>query len=147
MAAPGLAMVRISPRAWEAAETAKMPRFYLDLGSTARACDRRDAVDPGRSASCSRSTRECGLMNAEGAEGVFARHVACAAATRAGLDALGFQLFADPAHASETVTARGIPEALDWKAFNSALKARKLVVAGGQAKLTGKCSGSAISAR
>ncbi len=78
-----------------------------------------------------------GLMTAEGPEAVFARHAACAAATRAGLDALGFRRFADPAHASETVTCAWLPEGLDWKAFNSALKARKLVVAGGQAKLNG----------
>jgi aspartate aminotransferase-like enzyme len=31
MAAPGLAMVAASPRAWTAMETARMPRFYLDL--------------------------------------------------------------------------------------------------------------------
>src|SRR6476619_5762707 len=31
MAAPGLAMVAASPRAWVAMEHATMPRFYLDL--------------------------------------------------------------------------------------------------------------------
>jgi aspartate aminotransferase-like enzyme len=31
MAAPGLAMLALSDRAWAAAETARMPRFYLDL--------------------------------------------------------------------------------------------------------------------
>src|SRR5450759_587614 len=31
MAAPGMAMAAVGPRAWKAAETAKMPRFYLDL--------------------------------------------------------------------------------------------------------------------
>ena len=35
-------------------------------------------------------------MQAEGKDGVFARHEACAAASRAGLAALGFELFADP---------------------------------------------------
>ena len=31
MIPPGLAMVAVSPRAWAAAETATMPRFYFDL--------------------------------------------------------------------------------------------------------------------
>src|SRR5215211_3088593 len=31
MAAPGLAMLALSPRAWEAMETSTAPRFYLDL--------------------------------------------------------------------------------------------------------------------
>jgi len=78
------------------------------------------------------------LMEAETPAAVFARHAACAAATRAGLEALGFRLFADPAFASNTVTAAWIPEDLDWKAFNGELKARQVVVAGGQGKLKGK---------
>ena len=49
------------------------------------------------------------LMHAEGAERVFARHEACAAASRAGLEALGFELFADPRFASRTVTAAQRP--------------------------------------
>ena len=52
--------------------------------------------------------------------------------------ALGFQLFADPAVASKTVTAAWVPEDLDWKAFNGEVKRRGVVLAGGQGKLTGK---------
>ena len=78
------------------------------------------------------------LMAAEGAEGIFARHEACAAATQAGLEALGFTLFADPAHRSKTVTAAHIPDGLDWKPFNGEVKRRGVVVAGGQGKLAGK---------
>ena len=78
------------------------------------------------------------LMTAEGADGVFARHEACAAASRAGLTALGFELFADPQFASKTVTAAVVPDDLDWKAFNGEVKRRGVVLAGGQGKLTGK---------
>ena len=77
------------------------------------------------------------LMQAEG-DGVFARHAACQAMTRAGLRALGFELLAADAVASQTVTAARIPDGLDWKAFNGALKARGLVLAGGQGKLKGR---------
>ena len=52
--------------------------------------------------------------------------------------ALGFELFADPRHASKTVTAAVVPDDLDWKSFNGELKRRGLVLAGGQGKLTGK---------
>jgi alanine-glyoxylate transaminase/serine-glyoxylate transaminase/serine-pyruvate transaminase len=51
---------------------------------------------------------------------------------------MGFRLFADPAHRSETVTAAWLPDGLDWKTFNTALKAQDLVLAGGQGKLAGK---------
>ena len=55
-----------------------------------------------------------------------------------GPEALGFELFADPRHASKTVTAAVVPDDLDWKSFNGELKRRGLVLAGGQGKLTGK---------
>lgn len=138
MAAPGLAMIAASPRAWAAMETATMPRFYLDLRA------HRDSHAIGQTpwtpalAVVYQVDEGLRLMAAEGIEGVFARHEACAAATRAGLTALGFQLFADPTVASKTVTAAHVPEGLDWKAFNGEVKRRGVVLAGGQGKLTGK---------
>jgi len=69
---------------------------------------------------------------------VFARHEACAAAVRAGLTALGFELFADQRFASRTVTGAIVPDDLDWKAFNGEVKRRGVVLAGGQGKLAGK---------
>ena len=91
-----------------------------------------------RSPSSTRSTRASGSCRQEGAAGIFARHEACAAASRAGLQALGFELFADERYASQTVTAAKLPEGHDWKAFNGAIKAHGVVLAGGQGKLTGK---------
>jgi aspartate aminotransferase-like enzyme len=138
MAAPGLAMVAASERAWAAMETARMPRFYLDLRKHRDAM--RDGETPWTPAIAVAYQVDEGLrlMQAEGQPAVFARHIACAAATQAGLQALGFRLFADAANRSRTVTAAWIPEGLDWKAFNGVLKARGLVVAGGQANLAGR---------
>ncbi|MEO5703625.1 MAG: alanine--glyoxylate aminotransferase family protein [Candidatus Limnocylindrales bacterium] len=138
MAAPGLAMVAASARGWAAMETATMPRFYLDLRR------HRDAMVDGETpwtpaiAVAFQVDEGLRLMNEEGQAGVFARHVACAAASRAGIQALGFELFADAAHRSTTVTAAHIPEGLDWRGFNGDLKREGLVVAGGQARLAGK---------
>jgi aspartate aminotransferase-like enzyme len=138
MAAPGLAMVAASPRAWAAMERATMPRFYLDLRA------HRDSAASGQTpftpavAVAYQVDEGLRLMDQEGADAVFARHEACAAATRAGLVALGFELFADPRHASRTVTAAVVPEGLDWKAFNGEVKRSGVVLAGGQGKLAGK---------
>jgi aspartate aminotransferase-like enzyme len=138
MAAPGLAMVAVSDRGWRAVERARMPRFYLDLRR------HRDAHRNGETpwtpaiAVIYQVDEGLRLMGLEGPEAIFARHEACAAATQAGLEALGFQLFADAPTRSKTVTAAWIPEGLDWKAFNGQLKKRGLVLAGGQGKLTGK---------
>jgi len=138
MAAPGLAMIAASERAWAAMETARMPRFYFDL------LKHRESARSGQTpwtpaiAVIYQVDEGIRLMAAEGAEAIFARHEACAAATQAGLEALGFQLFADPANRSKTVTAALIPDGLDWKAFNSEITRRGVVLAGGQGKLAGK---------
>jgi aspartate aminotransferase-like enzyme len=138
MAAPGLAMVAASARAWSAMETARMPRFYLDLRR------HRDAHASGQTpwtpalAVVYQVDEGIRLMHEEGREAVFARHEACAAAARAGLQALGLELFADPAHASRTVTAGWVPDGTDWKAFNREVRARGVVLAGGQGKLQGR---------
>jgi aspartate aminotransferase-like enzyme len=137
MSAPGLAMLALSDRAWAATETARMPRFYLDVRK------HRDSHATGETpwtpalAVVFQVDEGVRLMEAEGAESVFARHEACAAAARAGLTALGFELFADPAHASRTVTCVRMPVGMDWKALNGAVKRRGVVLAGGQGKLAG----------
>jgi aspartate aminotransferase-like enzyme len=138
MAAPGMAFASVSERAWQAGATARMPRYYLDLAR------HRESQDSGQTpwtpavAVVFQLDVAVALMRDEGSEAIYARHAACAAATRAGLDVLGFRLFPDPAHASTTVTCVNLPDDLDWKAFNAQLKRRKLVVAGGQGKLAGK---------
>jgi len=138
MSAPGLAMIAASERAWAAMDRATMPRMYLDLKA------HRDSHAAGQTpwtpaiAVVYQVDEGIRLMNAEGAENVFARHEACAAASRAGLTALGFTLFADQHHASKTVTAAVVPDDLDWKAFNGEIKSRGVVLAGGQGKLIGK---------
>ena len=138
MAAPGLAMIAASPRTWDAMASATMPRFYLDLRA------HRDAAVNGQTpftpaiAVVYQVDEGLRLMSAEGAASIFTRHEACAAASRAGLQALGFELFADERFASRTVTAVKLPEGHDWKTFNGAIKRHGVVLAGGQGKLSGK---------
>src|SRR4029078_2657343 len=115
-----------------------MPRFYLDLQKHLDAMASGETPWTPAIAVAFQVDEGLRLMNAEGQAGVFARHIACAAATQAGLEALGFELFAEPTHRSKTVTAASSPEGLDWKAFNGEIKRRDLVLAGGQGKLTGK---------
>ncbi len=138
MSAPAIAMIALSDRAWQANATAKMPRAYFDLASA------RDFAAKGQTpytpaiAVMFQLDVALDMMEREGMDGVYRRHAAVAAATRAGLEALGFRLFADPAHFSSTVTNAWLPDGVEWKAFNAALLERNLVIAGGQGKLAGK---------
>ena len=138
MSAPGMAFAAVGERAWAAAETARMLCFYFDLR---RYCDSAaTGQTPWTPAVAVMYQVDEGLrlMEEETPAGVFVRHAACAAAARAGLVALGFELLADPAHASQTVTAAWVADDLDWKAFNGEVKRRGLVLAGGQGKLKGR---------
>lgn len=138
MVPPGLAMVSVSPRAWSAAERASMPRFYFDLAAHRDSAARGETPWTPAVGVCFALDVALQMIEREGYPAVFARHAACGAAARAGLAALGFRLFADPAHASDTVTAAVLPDGLTWANLNPALRARGLVVAGGQGALSGQ---------
>ncbi len=138
MAAPGLAMVAASRRAWAAMDTATMPRFYLDLRKHREAHALGQTPWTPAIAVVYQVDAGLALMESEGAQAIFARHETCALAARAGLEALGFELFGDPAHYSRTVTAARVPAGFDWKAINAALTGDGVILAGGQGPLAGK---------
>jgi aspartate aminotransferase-like enzyme len=75
---------------------------------------------------------------AEGREQTWAKHAAIAAAVAEGLESLGLRLVAAPKDRSSTVTAAWLPDGLEWAPFNAAMRARGLVVAGGQGAWAGR---------
>ena len=71
---------------------------------------------------------------------IFIRQSDVAEYTRSSMKELGFKLLAtDESRASDTVTAVHIPEELDSAKFMKEMKdTEKIVLAGGQGKLSGK---------
>jgi aspartate aminotransferase-like enzyme len=138
MSQPGIAMVSVSERAWKANESATMPRFYFDLARARKMYATGETPWTPAVGVLYGLDVALEMLEKETYPEVFARHAACANAARAGLTALGFRLFADPAHASQTVTAAYVPDGIEWAALNKAMKARGLVLAGGQDDLAGK---------
>jgi aspartate aminotransferase-like enzyme len=140
MVPPGLAFVSVNERGWQANKSAKMPRFYLDLAR------HRDSLSKGQTPWTPTISVLYGLdvaldrMADEGAERIFARHARVAGILRAGLKSLGLALLcADERYASNTVTAVRCPDGVDVAALRSLLEEEyDVVVAGGQAKLSGK---------
>src|SRR5438552_8711765 len=138
MSAPGIAMIALSERAWQANAAAGMPHSYFDLAEARTFAARGETPFTPAVAVMFQLDVALEMMERQGLDGVYRRHAGVAAATRAGLEALGFRLFADPHHFSFTVTNAWLPDCLDWKAFIAALLERGLVIAGGQGKLAGK---------
>jgi aspartate aminotransferase-like enzyme len=138
MSPPGLAMVSVSERAWAATEQATMPRFYFDLAKARKSLATGETPWTPAVGVLFALDTALDMLEQEGYEQIFARHAACAATAQSGLRDLGFDLFADPAHASRTVTAALLPGGVDWPTLNKQMRSHGLVVAGGQDRLAGK---------
>ena len=138
MGSPGIAIAALGERAWAANEAAGMPRVYWDFGE-ARTWAAKGQTPWTPAVSVLFGLR-VGIRHlvAEGREQTWARHAAIAAAVQAGLEALGLQLVAAPHDRSTTVTAAWLPDGLEWGPFNAAMRARGLVVAGGQGAWAGR---------
>ena len=140
MVPPGLAFLSLSERAWKANESARMPRFYLD------AARHRDFLHKGQTPWTPSMSLFFGLdvalerMAAEGLEGIHARHANIGRMVREGVKALGLELLvSDERYASNTVTAIRCPEGVEVKALRTMLEDKyDVIVAGGQARLSGK---------
>jgi aspartate aminotransferase-like enzyme len=139
MVPPGMAMVSVSAEAWQAFNNAKMPRFYWDFGKAKSYLEKgENPWTPVISVVFAFSVALDMLLK-EGLANVFARHARIAQQTREGIKALGLPLFADPAHASNTVTSVSIPAGLDGKKLRQMLQSEYgIVLAGGQQTLDGR---------
>ena len=138
MIPPGLAFISISERAWEAQQTAKMPRFYFDLAEAKKALEiGQTPYTPNLSAFFGLSLALDKLLE-EGMENVFGRHASVAQYTRDSVEELGLELLvADQAYASDTVTAVKMPKNVDGKAFMGKMRTEQnIVLAGGQGKMS-----------
>jgi aspartate aminotransferase-like enzyme len=145
MIPPGLAYLSVSEKAWAAMEKSKNPRYYFDLRK-----ERKNAVK-GESAYTPAVALVAGLGAAldyiagqaggdleKGRVALVNNAQVNAAATRAGLVALGFTLFAPTAPAA-AATAVAVPEGMNSGDVVKALKTRfSLVTANGQGEMQGK---------
>ena len=138
MASPGIAIAALSERAWAANAGARMPRAYWDFAE-ARSFGAKGQTPWTPAVSVCYGLR-VGVqrLRAEGRERTWARHAAIANAVVAGIETLGLRPVAPPEHRSATVTAAWLPDGLDWAPFNAAMRAKGLVIAGGQGEMTGR---------
>lgn len=138
-APPGLAMLSVSERAWEAVEEKDERGFYLDLAAYRRAL-RKKTTPYTPSVSLIYGLREAlRLIKKEGLENRVKRHRTLALAAREAARAMNLELFAEEKAASNTVTAINIPEGLTDDDIRGVMKREHgILLAGGQGKLKGK---------
>lgn len=138
MSPPGLALMALSPTAWQAAERARLPRSYWDVREARRFGEKGETPYTPAVSLWFALDRALDLMEAEGLEAIYARHRRMGAMVRAGARVLGLEVLAPEPHASPTVTCLVLPAGLDPVIVRQALRARGVEVAGGQGALKGK---------
>lgn len=136
---PGVAMVAVSDRAWNAIETAGGEKFYFDLRKA------REFARKGQTAWTPPISVFYALAvgleryHADGIDAQIARHARYARAIREAFEALGFAIFSKPDAHSVTVVAAVPPSGVDAGAFLKTLRENYgVVLSGGQGELTGK---------
>lgn len=139
MCPPGLAMVSVSQRAWQANKTARSPRFYFDFAEAKKWMEKGQTPFTPAISVYFALDEALKMMSAEGLANVYARHARVAELTRKLALDLGFTLFGDPHHTSPTVTALNVPSGIEADALRKAAREDyDLVIGGGQEKLKGK---------
>jgi aspartate aminotransferase-like enzyme len=136
MIPPGLGFVAVSAKAWAAYETAKIPKFYMDLGKYKKdaAKDTTPFTPPVNLIFALQTALN--MMKKEGLENIFARHHRHRAATRAAIQAMGLELYAPEGHGSPAITAVATSDA---EQIRSVMKKKyDIVLAGGQDHLKGQ---------
>ncbi|MBN3961167.1 alanine--glyoxylate aminotransferase family protein [Nostoc sp. NMS8] len=138
MIPPGLGFVSVSPKAWEAYKTAKLPKYYLDLGKYRKATAKNTTpfTPPVNLIVALHTTLR--IMKEEGLESIFARHERLKNATRAAIQGLNLPLFAADSYASPAITAVA-PQGIEPDKIRSFIKKRfDIALAGGQDHLSNK---------
>ncbi len=139
MVPPGLAMVSVSPQAWEAHEKAKMPRFYWDFTRAKNYLAKGQTPWTPAVSIFFALDIALDMMLKEGLEHIFARHARIARTARDGIKSLGLSGFADEKYASNTVTSIAGSNGLDIARLRKIMREEhQIVLGGGQQKLDGK---------
>lgn len=138
MLPPGLALLALSPRAWQKAEQTASNCFYFNLPKE------RINAEKGQTLFTSPINLLLGLNESldilleNGLEAVYAKQWALTMQTRAGLAALGLELFA-PEHFSWGITSVRLPEGVDGiELLRIAQEKYGVCMAGGQDHLKGR---------
>jgi aspartate aminotransferase-like enzyme len=139
MVPPGLGLISVSERAWEAQERCTTPRFYFDLKKAKESLATGQTPWTPAVSIFFQLDRALEMMLAEGLDNIYARHHALARLVRDGVRSLGLELFATEGVESSTVTSIRVPEGIDVKELLSVARTEfGTVFAGGQRDLNRK---------
>jgi aspartate aminotransferase-like enzyme len=137
MTPPGLAMCAVSEQALAAARPSRS--FYLDWERTRAAQAKFDAPFTPATSLIVALDVALGMLLDEGLEAAFERHVRLGRACRAGVKAMGLELFSPDEDRSAVVTAIRAPDGIDSSDVVAGVRRHfGMTIANGQGHLKGK---------
>ena len=136
MLPPGLAFAALSDKAWALVPGARLPKYYFSFAAERKAIEKNQSAYTPAVSLVIGLRESLRLILAEGLADVFARHDRLARATRAGVQALGLELFAE--HPGCACTAVKAPAGIEGGAVVKGFRKRGITIAGGQGSMKGK---------
>ena len=141
-APPGLAPITLSENAMQVVKTRETPvqSFYFNLQDLESYWGQSRSYHHTAPISMTYALREAlRMMMEEGIETRISRHARVAAALRAGLEALGLELLADPDYRLNPLTTVGIPDGIDDATVRgSLLREYDIEIGGGLGEFRGR---------
>jgi len=139
MTPPGLALCAVSEAALAAAAAKTSRSYYLDWARTQKAQATLDAPFTPATSLVVALDVALGILLDEGLDAAFERHVRLGRAARAGVKAMGLELFSPDEDRSSVVTAVRVPDGIDSGDVVKGLRTRfGMTMANGQGHLKGK---------
>ncbi|MER3414859.1 MAG: serine--glyoxylate aminotransferase [Gemmataceae bacterium] len=137
MLPPGLAFLSVSRKAWEQIEKHSPPAYYFDLRKYRAKLAEPDTPYTPAHTLLRALVKNLHRIQSIGIENFWEHHGRLARAARAGVQALGLKLFADPP--ADGLTVASVPDQLDGQELLRRLeKDHGIKLAGGQDQLRGK---------
>ncbi|MDR1942227.1 MAG: alanine--glyoxylate aminotransferase family protein [Endomicrobium sp.] len=136
MLAPGLSFITLSDKAWKAVENSKIPKFYFDIKKYKKSYATSETPFTPPVTLIVALQESIKLIKERGLENLWNDYKLLAKAARAGMKALGLELFGETP--CEVVTSAKVPEEIGGKIVKTLREKYGVSIAGGQGDLKGK---------
>ena len=136
MLPPGLGFISVSKNSWHLVERSDLPKYYWDLKKYKKSLEKNQNPFTPPVSLIVGLNETLDMILAEGLENKWANHELYARAMRAGIKALGLEIF--PKDPSNVLTTIKLPADIDGGALVKIMKKNGIFPAGGQEQLKGK---------
>lgn len=137
MIPPGLAYIAFSPKAWKLVGNSKLPKFYFDAVKAKKNLEKQTTPWTPAISLIIQQKKSLDIIKGMGLEKLFAHHRILGEATRAGVKALGLELFAK--RPGNILTAVKTPAGIDGSKLVKTMQGKYMAyIAGAQDPNKGK---------